>query len=113
MSPVDVITTTTTTCGWRRSASTCRTVVVSSGGAETSASKLVTVQVNVTQSQWDYTKDLSVSGTAWQTVTILWSELQAAPNADPFSPATLNQIVFPFFPDTDVDLYIDDVAFLK
>ena len=39
--PVDVITTTMTTCGWRSSTSTWRTIVVSSGGAETSASRCV------------------------------------------------------------------------
>ena len=39
--PVDVITTTITSSGWSRSTSTCRTVVASSGGADTSASSRV------------------------------------------------------------------------
>ena len=80
---------------------------------DASASKIVTLQVNLAGSQWDYTKDVAVDGTAWQTVTILWSDLQAAPTAPAFSPAALNQLVFPFFPDTDVDVYLDDLAFVK
>ena len=80
---------------------------------DASASKLVSLQVNVSGSQWDYTKDVTVTGTAWQTVTLPWSDLQAAANADPFSAAKLNQIVFLFFADTDVDLYVDDIAFVK
>ena len=39
--PVEVISTTSATCGCRSSTSTCRTVVVASGGAETSASRRV------------------------------------------------------------------------
>jgi hypothetical protein len=77
------------------------------------ASKLVSLQVNLAGSKWDYTKDVPIDGTTWQTVTVLWTDLESAPGAPAFSPAALNQIVFPFFPDTDVDLYIDDVAFVK
>jgi hypothetical protein len=78
------------------------------------ASKLLSVQVNLMQATpWDYTKDVTVAGTAWQTVTILWTDLGAAAGATAFDPALLNQIVFPFFADTDVDLYIDDLAFVK
>jgi hypothetical protein len=80
---------------------------------DASASKIVTLQVNLAGSQWDYIKDVAINGTTWQTVTILWSDLQAAPTAPAFSPAALNQLVFPFFPDTDVDVYIDDLAFVK
>jgi hypothetical protein len=81
-------------------------------GAAT-ASKLLTLQVNLTGSPWDYTKDVSVNGTTWQTVTILWTDLQAAPGAPVFSAATLNQLVFPFSAGADVDLYLDDLAFVK
>jgi hypothetical protein len=75
--------------------------------------QLITLQVNLAQSPWDYTKDVPVAGTAWQTVTIPWSDLEAAPGAPAFSAAALNQIVFPFFADTPVDLYMDDLAFTK
>jgi hypothetical protein len=40
--PLEVITTTIATCGWRSSTSTCRTVAVWNGGAETSAINRVT-----------------------------------------------------------------------
>jgi hypothetical protein len=40
--PVEVMTTTMATCGWSSSTSTCFTVVVPSGGAETIASRFVT-----------------------------------------------------------------------
>jgi hypothetical protein len=86
------------------------TMRVALGDAQ--AAKLITVQVNGADSQWDYTKDIIVNGTAWQDVTILWTDLQAAPAAPAFPPAALNQIVFPFSPNADVDLYIDDVAFI-
>ncbi len=81
------------------------------GAAKTNM--LFTLQLNATGSQWDYTKDVVVAGTTWQDVQILWSDLEAAPAAPAFTPATLNQIVFPFSPDANVDLYIDDVAFVK
>jgi hypothetical protein len=81
-------------------------------GAE-GMNKLYTVQVNLAKSSWDYTKDIVVTGSKWQTVTIMWSDLQAAPAAPAFSAATLNQIVIPFVGDENVDLYIDDVAFVK
>ena len=42
--PVDVMTTTISTCGWRGSTSTWRTVVVAIGGADTTASRLVTCE---------------------------------------------------------------------
>jgi hypothetical protein len=83
-------------------------VALGGGGAN----KLYTVQVNLAKSSWDYTKDVVVAGATWQTVTILWSDLQAAPAAPAFSPAALNQIVIPFV-DGDVDIYIDDIAFVK
>jgi hypothetical protein len=76
------------------------------------ATKLLTVQVNLADSQWDYTKDVIVSGTTWQEVQIPWTDLQAAAAAPKFSAAALNQIVFPFSPNANVDFYIDDVAFL-
>jgi hypothetical protein len=77
------------------------------------ASKLVTLQVNLAQSPWDYTKDVAVAGTSWQTVTVLWTDLEAAAGAPAFAADALNQIVLPFFAGTNVDLYIDDVAFVK
>jgi hypothetical protein len=77
------------------------------------ASALFTLQVNAAGSQWDYTKDVVVTGTTWQDVQILWSDLEAAPGAPAFTPATLNQLVFPFAPDAAIDLYVDDLAFLK
>jgi hypothetical protein len=80
---------------------------------DASASKLLTVQVNLAGSQWDYAKDVTVAGTSWQTVTVLWSDLAAAPGADAFSAAKLNQIVLPFFAGVDVDLWIDDLAFVR
>lgn len=80
---------------------------------DASASALLTVRVNLAGSQWDYSKDVTVAGTSWQTVTVLWNDLEAAPGADAFSAAKLNQIVFPFFAGVDVDLFIDDIAFLK
>jgi hypothetical protein len=80
---------------------------------DASATKMLTVQVNLASSQWDYAKDVTIAGTAWQTVTVLWSDLEAAPGADAFSAAALNQIVFPFFAGVDVDLFIDDIAFVK
>jgi hypothetical protein len=75
------------------------------------AVKVLTVQVNLADSQWDYTKDVIVDGTAWQNVTIAWADLQAAPAAPTFSAAALNQIVFPFSAGDDVDFYVDDLAF--
>jgi hypothetical protein len=84
---------------------------VALGGA--AASKLLTLQVNLAGSQWDYTKDVSVTGTTWQTVMILWTDLAAAPGAPAFSAAALNQLVFPFSPGVDVDLYLDDLAFVR
>jgi hypothetical protein len=81
------------------------------GAAKTNM--LFTLQLNATGSQWDYTKDVVVTGTTWQDVQILWTDLEAAPAAPAFTPATLNQIVFPFSPDINVDLYIDDIAFVK
>jgi hypothetical protein len=80
---------------------------------DAAASKLVSLQVNLTGSKWDYTKDVPIAGTTWQTVTVMWSDLEAPPGAPPFSAAALNQIVLPFFADTDVDLYVDDIAFVK
>jgi hypothetical protein len=77
------------------------------------ASKLVTLQVNLAGSKWDYTKDVAVTGTTWQTVTVMWSDLTAAPAAPAFSAAALNQLVLPFSPDVDVDLYVDDLAFVR
>jgi hypothetical protein len=76
------------------------------------ATKLLTVSMNVADSQWDYTKDVIVAGTAWQDVEVRWSELQAAPAAPAFAAAALNQLVFPLIPHADVDLYIDDLAFI-
>ncbi|HEX4405035.1 MAG TPA: hypothetical protein VH560_09415 [Polyangia bacterium] len=81
------------------------------GAANTSM--LFTLQLNAAGSPWDYTKDVVVKGTTWQDVQILWSDLEAAPAAPAFTPATLNQIVFPFAADADVDLYVDDIAFVK
>jgi hypothetical protein len=75
------------------------------------ATKLLTVSVNQADSQWDYTKDVIVNGTVWQDVEILWTDLQAAPAAPKFSAAALNQIVFPFIPNADVDFYLDDFSF--
>jgi hypothetical protein len=80
---------------------------------DATASKLLSLQVNLAQSPWDYTKDVFVTGTTWQDVRILWSDLTAAQAAPAFSAAGLNQLVFPFLPDTDVDVYIDDLAFVK
>ena len=76
-------------------------------------SSVFSVQVNLAQSTWDYSKDVIVAGQTWQTVTVLWSDLQSAPNATPFDAAQLNQIVFPLSPDSEIDLYIDDLAFVK
>ncbi|HTA17956.1 MAG TPA: hypothetical protein VK989_01605 [Polyangia bacterium] len=81
------------------------------GAAKTNM--LFTLKLNAAGSPWDYTKDVVVTGTTWQDVQILWSDLEAAPAAPAFAPETLNQIVFPFSADADVDLYIDDVAFVK
>jgi hypothetical protein len=82
-------------------------------GAEGDANKVYTVQMNLAKSTWDYAKDVVVVGTHWQTVTILWSDLTAAAGAPAFTPATLNQIVIPFVDAGDVDLYLDDIAFVK
>jgi hypothetical protein len=76
------------------------------------ATTLFTVQVNLADSQWDYTADVVVAGTAWQKVEVRWADLQAAPAAPKFSAAKLNQIVFPLVADAPVDLYLDDLAFL-
>jgi hypothetical protein len=78
------------------------------------ASKLVTIQVNLAgTNKFDYTKDVILAaGLAWQQVTIKWTDLTAAPAAPAFSPATLNQIVIPFAAGDDVDLYLDDLAFV-
>jgi hypothetical protein len=81
------------------------------GAAKTNM--VFTLQFNAAGSQWDYAKDVVVKGTTWQDVQILWSDLEAAPAAPAFTPATLNQIVFPFSPDANVDLYVDDIAFVK
>src|SRR5260221_217309 len=56
---------------------------------DAAASKLLTLQVNLAGSQWDYTKDVTVGGTTWQTVTVLWTDLRAAPGAPAFSAAAL------------------------
>jgi hypothetical protein len=80
---------------------------------DASASKLVSLQVNLAGSKWDYTKDVPIAGTTWQTVTLKWSDLESAPGAPAFDASALNQIVFPFPPDADVDVYIDDVAFVR
>jgi hypothetical protein len=77
------------------------------------ATKLLSISVNLADSQWDYTKDVIVEGTVWQDVEVLWSELQAVPAAPKFSAAALNQIVFPLIPNADVDFYIDDLAFIQ
>jgi hypothetical protein len=82
-------------------------------GAEGDANKVFTLQVNLAKSTWDYTKDVVVAGTTWQTVTVLWTDLQAAAAAPAFSPATLNQLVIPFVDAGNVDLYLDDFAFVK
>jgi hypothetical protein len=77
------------------------------------AAQLLTVRVNLAGSNnFDYTKDVIVNGTTWQEVTIAWTELQAAAAAPKFSAATLNQIVLPFAAGDDVDLYVDDLAFV-
>jgi len=94
-------------------ASAARGITFRAALGDAKAMTLFTLQLNATGSDWDYTKDVVVTGTTWQDVTILWSDLQAAPGATPFSPATLNQIVFPFSPGSMTDLYVDDVAFVK
>jgi hypothetical protein len=76
------------------------------------ATTLFTVQVNLADSQWDYTADVIVAGTAWQKVEVRWANLQAGAAAPKFSAAKLNQIVFPLVADAPVDLYLDDLAFL-
>jgi hypothetical protein len=76
-------------------------------------SGVFSVQVNLAQSTWDYSKDIIVARATWQTVTVLWSDLQSAPNAPAFDPAKLNQIVFPLSPGGEIDLYVDDIAFVK
>ena len=94
-------------------ASAARGITFRAALGDAKAMTLFTLQLNATGSDWDYTKDVVVTGTTWQDVTILWSDLQAAPGATPFTPATLNQIVFPFSPSSMTDLYVDDVAFVK
>ena len=42
-----------------------------------------------------------------------WSELVAAKQAPPFAAARLNQVVFPLMSGAPVDLYLDDIAFLR
>jgi hypothetical protein len=76
------------------------------------ATTLFTVQVNLADSQWDYTADIVVAGTAWQKVEMRWANLQAGAAAPKFSAAKLNQLVFPLVADAPVDLYLDDLAFL-
>jgi hypothetical protein len=76
------------------------------------ATKLFTVQVNLADSKWDYTKDVIVNATTWQKVDVLWSDLAAGAAAPKFSAAGLNQIVFPLIANADVDIYIDDIAFI-
>ena len=71
------------------------------------------VQVNLAQSTWDYATDVIVAGQTWQTMTAMWGDLQSAANAAPFDNTRLNQIVFLFSPGDDIDLYIDDIAFVK
>jgi hypothetical protein len=75
------------------------------------ASRLHTVELGVLGSKWSYAKDFTLDGTAWQRVAVRWSDLHAAPGAPPFSPATLNQIVFSFPSGAPVDVYLDDLAF--
>jgi hypothetical protein len=93
------------------SATTGVTFRVALGDAQ--AAKLFTLQVNLDGSQWDYTKDVVVTGTTWQQVTIAWTDLEAATAAPKFAPAALNQLVFALFAGADVDLYIDDLAFVR
>ena len=71
------------------------------------------VPVNLAQSTWDYATDVIVAGQTWQPMTARWGDLQSAANAEPFNNTRLNQIVFLFSPGDDVDLYIDDIAFVK
>jgi hypothetical protein len=77
------------------------------------ANRLHTVELGVLGSKWSYAKDFALDGTAWQRVAVRWSDLHAAPGAPPFSPATLNQIVFSFPSGGQVDLYLDDLAFIQ
>jgi hypothetical protein len=76
------------------------------------ATTLFSVQVNLADSQWDYTADVVVAGTTWQRVEVRWADLKAGAAAPQFSAGKLNQLVFPFVADAPVDLYVDDLAFL-
>jgi len=75
------------------------------------ANAFYTVVAGFRGSEWGYSRDFRVDGGRWQKVDVRWSDLRA-PGAPPFSPATLNQIVFPLMPGAPIDLLLDDLAFL-
>jgi hypothetical protein len=83
------------------------------GLGDPAAARLYTVQVGLAGEKWSYTKDFFLDGTAWKRIDVRWSELTAAKQAPAFSAARLNQIVFPLVSGVPVDLYLDDIAFLR
>ena len=77
------------------------------------ASRMFSIRVGEAESTWSYTKDIEVKGTAWESVNIVWTELDKAPQAPAFDPSKLNQLVLTLTSGADVDIFLDDVAFIR
>jgi hypothetical protein len=77
------------------------------------ASRLFSIRVGQEGSTWSYTKDVEIKGTAWEAVNIVWNELDKAPAAPAFDASKLNQLVLTLTSGADVDIFLDDVAFIR
>jgi hypothetical protein len=77
------------------------------------ASRMFSIRVGETESTWSYTKDIEVKGTAWESINIVWTELEKAPQAPAFNPSKLNQLVLTLTSGAAIDIFLDDVAFIR
>ncbi|HET6280856.1 MAG TPA: hypothetical protein VFH73_07820 [Polyangia bacterium] len=77
------------------------------------ASRVFSVRMGVAGSTWSYTKDIEVKGTAWESVNLIWAELEKAPAAPTFDASKLNQLVLTLTSGADIDIFLDDVAFIR
>ena len=75
--------------------------------------KIFSLRAGVAGSTWSYAKDVVVADATWQDVEVLWSDLMRAPAAPAFEAGKLNQLVLTFISGTTVDIYLDDLAFLR
>jgi hypothetical protein len=81
------------------------------GSAE--SEKTFSLRAGVAGSTWSYTKDIVIADNSWHSVDVLWSDLDRAPAAPAFDAGKLNQLVLTFISGTTVDIYLDDLAFLR